>query len=126
MATTLSLVPTEIDIDLDQGSDKPIEFQISKGGQAVNITNDTIYFTARDFYFGNVTIPTKANGPGQHSDPENGKTMFVLERDEVISEGNEAYTATWYYEVRRLDASTGLEMVHIQGRLNLKPMVGRT
>lgn len=124
MGTTLSLTPANYTIELVQGVDSVIEFQILRGGLPVDITNDTIDFTARDGYGGTVTIATKQNLPGQHTDPTNGKTVFLLSRTDTRVVGSEGYDVRWVYEVRRIMASSGYQMVHISGDLVLKAMVG--
>jgi hypothetical protein len=127
--TLLNLVPDEVDLELLQGDDIPIEFQILTVNDAgavvpIDISNDTIKFTARDFKGGAVTIATKSNVPGQHIDPATGKTTFILTATDTKVIGQEGSRVKWVYEVRRVDGATGRQTTHFQGKLILDGMVG--
>lgn len=122
--STLSLTAAPVDIEVEQGSDSAIEFQLTKNGDAIDISNDDVSFTAKDAYGGTTTIATKTNGTGEHSIPGQGKTIFILTKEDTTVIGQEGYTVTWYYEVRRWDPDSELDIVHMKGKLVLKPMVG--
>lgn len=122
--STLSLTAAPVDIEIEQGSDSAIEFQLTKNGAAIDISNDDVRFTAKDAYGGTTTIATKTNGVGEHSVPVDGKTIFILTTEDTTVAGQEGYQVTWYYEVRRFDPDSELDIVHLKGKLILKPMVG--
>lgn len=123
--STLAIVPTKVNLVIKRGTDNTIEFQLlDSAGAAIDITNDTIMFTARDTYAGAVKIPTKTNGVGAHSTPTSGKTRFKILRTEVDDEATATAATTWLYEVRRISAS-GDEVVYLEGYLQIDPAVGR-
>src|SRR5512133_1243361 len=78
--TKVSLLPAVIDIEVVQGTDNIIEFQLTdSAGVAVDITSDTVEFTARDSYGGTQKIHLD-NGVGEHYEPLQGKTRFTLDK----------------------------------------------
>ena len=118
----LDLRPVVVDLELVQGTDNPIEFQLRDGaGNPISIVGDTIKFTARDGYNGQVKI-TLSNNPAQHSDPSIGKTIFLLSKTLTATLDLASETA-WLYEVRRI-AADGLETVYFTGSVLLEPTVG--
>lgn len=120
----LDLTPEIININVQMGTDVTIEFQLTdNSGAPVDITLDSVKFTAKDAFAGTVKIPTKTNGVGQHSSPTTGKTIFVLTRSELV---NTPATdeVTWVYEIRRVFAGSGREVIYIHGDLILSPSVG--
>ncbi len=120
----LDLTPEIINIELQQGADATIEFQLLNGaGAVVDITLDSIKFTAKDAFAGTVKIATKTNGVGQHSDPLTGKTIFVLTKTDLTTL-TPAEEVPWVYEIRRVFPSTGREVIYIHGDLTLAPSVG--
>lgn len=121
---TLDLTPEIVHLDVQQGTDNAIEFQLTDNdGNPVDLTNDNVKFTARDEFGGTVTIATKTNSPGQHLDPANGKTIFVLTKTDLETLTPDSQT-TWKYEVRRVFAATNYEVIYIHGNLILEPSVG--
>lgn len=121
---SLDLTPEIINLEVQQGTDVTITFQLSDDdGVAVAITDDTVKFTAKDGFGGEVTIETKSNGPGQHEDPVDGTTTFVLTKTDLTT-----LTPTdqvgWKYEVRRVFAISLREVIYIHGDLLLMPSVG--
>lgn len=120
----VDLTPEVINIDVQQGTDNPLEFQLTDNdGAAVDITSDAVKFTAKDFYGGEVTIATKTNSTGEHSTPSDGKTVFVLTKTDLTTLTPDSQVS-WYYEVRRVFSGSGYEVIYIQGVLNLMASVG--
>ncbi len=121
---TVDLTPEIVHLDVQQGTDNAIEFQLTNNlGAAVDLTSENVKFTARDDFAGAITIATKTNGPGQHSDPANGKTIFVLTKTDLDTLTPDSQV-TWKYEVRRVFAVTNYEVIYIHGNLILEPSVG--
>jgi hypothetical protein len=120
----IDLTPEIINLDIPQGTDHPLEFQLTdNAGNAVDITNDSVKFTAKEAFGGDVTIATKTNGAGQHTTPGTGKTAFVLTRDDLTTDEPDSQV-TWVYEIRRVFDGSNYEIVYIQGELRLMPSVG--
>jgi len=120
----LDLTPEIINIECQQGTDVVVEFQLTdNAGTAVDLTTETVEFTAKDGFGGEVTIATKANGPGQHSDASTGKTVFVLTKTDTAT-ATPTDQVGWKYEVRRVFAISLREVVYIHGDLTLMPSVG--
>lgn len=128
MATTISLLPAEINLEIEQAADSTIEFQLKRYDDvtatwvAEDITNDTVKFTAKDDFGGTTTITTKANDAGEHSTPASGKTVFKLTKEETDPDATS--DVVWRYEVRRLINGTGDEIVYMKGKLTLAKTVG--
>ena len=121
---TIDLTPEIITIEAQQGTDVTLEFQLTDAnGTAVDITNDTVDVTVKDDFDGNVKIATKSNGPSEHSDPANGKSIFVWTKTETTT-STPTEQVDWVYEVRRIFAGSGKEVIYIQGTLSLFPSVG--
>lgn len=126
MATTVSLLPADIDLEIEQGADSTIEFQLKRYENSTwineDITNDTVEFTARDDFGGTTTIITKLNEAGEHAYPAEGRTRFKLTKAETISDAGS--NVIWRYEVRRVVNGTGDEIVYMKGKLTLAKTVG--
>jgi hypothetical protein len=121
---SLDLSPEIINIEVQQGTDAPITFQLTdEDGTGVDITNDAVKFTAKDDFAGTVKIATKTNESGEHEDPATGQTTFVLTKTDLTAT-SDTEEETWKYEVRRVFAGTGREVIYIHGDLILKPSVG--
>jgi hypothetical protein len=121
--TVLSLLPVIVHIEVVQGTDAKIEFQLTDGnGVGSNISGDEVQFTARDTFNGTVKIAL-SNNAAQHSDPVTGKTIFVLPKAQLVTEDPSSETS-WVYEVRRIFATTAYELVYFEGELRLKATVG--
>jgi hypothetical protein len=121
---SLDLTPEIINLEVQQGTDVVITFQLTDGdGVAVDISLDSVKFTAKDEFAGDVMIATKTNSPGQHEDPSDGQTTFTLTKTNLTTE-TPADEVTWKYEIRRVFASSAREVVYIHGDLTLKPSVG--
>jgi hypothetical protein len=117
-------LPTELNLYVARGTDNSLSFTIKNdSGTAIDITNDTITFTAREDFAGPTKIPTKSNGVGQHSDPTNGITVFVVAKEDIDDEAFPAKDSVWKYEVRRIASGSGDEFVHYQGNFTVKPSV---
>ena len=111
--TCISVIPSEVCLRLVKDADTTFEFILTDGECVpVNITNDSVRLTVKD-YPGGTTKITKTNAPGGHVDPDNGKTQFkILKTD--ISETFDVDQVRWVYEVRRIQAG-GDEAVHLKG-----------
>lgn len=120
---SLDLTPEVINIEAQQGTHVTVEFRLTLDGAAVNITNDTIKVTVKDAFGGVTMINTISNGPGQHTDPTNGKTQITWTKTNTttLTPKDEVY---WKYEVRRVQASSLAEVIYIHGDLKLMPSVG--
>lgn len=122
--TTLDLTPEIIHVEVQMGTDNELVVTLTnKTGTAVNITNDSVKFTAKSDFAGTNKIVTKTNGVGQHTDPASGKTTFVLTKTD-LSTLTPADEETWKYEVRRVISGNNREVIYIHGDLILKPSVG--
>jgi hypothetical protein len=124
MTTTVSLLPADIDIYIEQGADSNLEFVLTdSAGTAVDITSDSVKFTAKDSWAGDTKIATKTNASGQHSDPSHGKTRFLLTKADTTTDDRTS-NVTWRYEIRRVLATTNQEVVYMKGKLILARTVG--
>lgn len=120
----LDLTPEIINLEVQQGTDVTIEFQLTdNAGVAVDISLDSVKLTAKDGFGGTTTIATKTNGPGQHSTPAQGKSLFVLTKAELTTLTPDSEVG-WKYEVRRVFSGTLREVIYIHGDLLLMPSVG--
>ena len=121
----LSALPTDCMIKVLSETDNAFEFTLTDvAGATVDITNDTVEFTARDRREGTIKIATKTNAPGAHSTPASGKTRFTLSKTDLSLGTVPGDEQRWYYEVRRIVAVTLQEIVYIDGQLRVKPNVG--
>lgn len=117
-------LPIEQTIEVTRGTDNSLLFTIKDAsGTAIDITADTVTFTARDGYAGPVRIAKKTNTTGQHTTPASGTTTFNVLRTEIDDEVAAGASATWKYEVRRITAVTLKQFVHYQGDLIIHPAV---
>lgn len=121
--SNLDLTPEIVNLEAQQGTDINIEVQLTRGGAPVDITNDTIKITAKDEFGGVIMIPTKSIGPGNHSDPVNGKTTFSWSKAETTT-ATPKDEVDWKWEVRRVFSGSNAEVVYIHGDLRLMPSVG--
>lgn len=122
----LDLTPEIINIELQQGADAVLTFQLTNNaGVAVDLTLDTVKFSAKDGFAGATMIATKTNGPGQHETPLTGMTTFVLTKANLTVAEADSQT-TWKYEIRRIVATSLREIIYIHGDLTLMPSVGVT
>lgn len=119
----LAVAPEAALLEVLAGTDVTIEAEILDDGVASDISADTVEFTAKDAPGGEVVkIATKANGPGDHSTPEEGKTRFTLTAAELaLTDPTES--ETWWFEVRRT-REDGSVIVHAWGRLVVRAAVG--
>jgi hypothetical protein len=121
---SLDLTPEIISIEVQQETDATITFQLTdEDGVGVDISLDSVKFTAKDDFAGTVKIATKTNAVGQHTDPLTGQTTFVLSKTDLTA-ALDTEEETWKYEVRRVFAGSGREVIYIHGDLILKPSVG--
>lgn len=117
--STLSLLPETIHIQVAQNTSNVIEFTLTDAGDAVDITNDTVTFVVKTGYGGTSKI-SKSNGVGAHSTPLEGKTRFTLSKTETTGV-SVSVSESWVYQVRRIVAGSGDEIVYMQGNFYLNP-----
>lgn len=119
--STLSIQPGCVNLSIVWGTDNQLEFTITDGdGKAVAITNDTIAMTVKE-ELGGALIWTKSNGPGQHSAPALGQTIFEIDAADTAAASTIANT-WWIYEIRRTTAG-GDERVHLTGSFVVRPAI---
>lgn len=85
----------------------------------VDLTNDTVTLVMKTNYGGTVKI-NKSNGTGAHSDAVGGKTRFILDKTEMQA-ASIAVPETWVYQLRRIVAGSGDEIVYFAGDVVLTP-----
>lgn len=120
----LDLTPEIIHIELQQGTDATITFQLTNElGVGADITLDAVKFTAKSDLGGTVTIATKTNTAGQHTTPLTGETTFVLTKNNLTT-ATPQDQVIWKYEIRRVFAGNLREVIYIHGDLILQPSVG--
>ncbi|MHC4867836.1 MAG: hypothetical protein ACYTEX_27510, partial [Planctomycetota bacterium] len=119
--TEIAIRPDCVKIELVWGTDNELEVSLTDGdGRAIAINNDTVTWTVKDAV-GGTTVIAKSNGPGGHSDPANGKTVFVIAAaDTALAPATS--TTYWTHEVRRITAALE-ERVHIQGEFIVRPTI---
>lgn len=121
--TRVCIRPAAVDVGLVRATTNTLEIVLTDAaGVSVNIAADTVKFTARDGHGGTVKI-AKSNGPGEHLVDAEGRTEFTIEKTEIDDEVSQTADTFWFFEVRRI-GPTGIENVHIQGRLIITPDVG--
>lgn len=119
--STVSIVPDCYDLSIVWGTDNQLEVIITDGdGKAIAINNDTISLTVKE-ELGGALVWTKSNGPGAHSDPGQGRTIFTIDAADTATAAA-ATTTWWIYEVRRTTAG-GDERVHISGSFVVRPAI---
>lgn len=118
-------LPSALNLFVARGTDNDLEFTIKdSSGTAIDITADTVTFTARQSLAGAVRIPTKTNAPGGHTDPLLGLTTFTIAKEEIDDEVAPCSDTIWVYEVRLISGAVGNpEFVHYQGDFTVKPTV---
>ena len=117
----LPIEPDCLNLSLVKGTDNELEITITDGdGKAVAITADTITMTVKDEPGGS-TVFLKSNGPGAHSAPALGQTIFVIDAADTATASDDA-TTYWVYEIRRV-TGTGDQRVHIQGDFTVRPAI---
>lgn len=118
----VSVAPAKFDIELARGTDNEIEFILTDAlGEPVSLTDSDVTFTAWDAIGGTVKLGPKINTVGNHTDPQNGKTAFQIDRTEIDDETNTSTKTFWVYEVRRKQVTADLENVHLTGQLIILP-----
>lgn len=112
-------LPTRIDYDIAGWQDATLEFQLTDENGFINITADTVSMSFADDEGGTPLLP-KVIGPGQHSDPANGKTQVSFSKADLTT--RDKFTTTrWWYEIRRIVGGTLKERLHIVGELRIQP-----
>ena len=87
-----------------RGDDKIYELEVTdkQTGNAVDITGTTIKLTLRETPTDSIFLQ-KSNGPGEHSDPSNGKTEFAIDAADTSSLSNEKHTYVFDVEITKTD-----------------------
>lgn len=117
----LVVAPDCNNIYMPYGTDNELQAIIKDGdGKAVPITSDTVTLTVKDSRGGAVVF-TKSNGPGSHSDPAQGETIFPITPADTATADSYAVT-TWVYEVRRVTGG-GDVYSHLTGRFIVEPTI---
>lgn len=122
-STKIRIQPAAVDVGIVRATTNVLEVVLTDAaGESVNIGADVVKFTVRDGPGGTVKI-AKENGPGEHLDDAEGRTEFTIEKTEIDDEVSQTADTYWFFEIRRIQP-TGVENVHIQGRLIITPDVG--
>lgn len=117
----VEVAPDCSDIILPYGTDNELVAIVKDGdGKAIPITTDTITMTVKDGR-GGTLIFTKSNGPGSHSDPAQGETIFDVSSSDLSAADPYAVTV-WLYELRRQTAG-GSVFAHVAGRFFVEPTI---
>lgn len=117
----LPIQPDCINLTIQRETDNQLEVVITDGdGKAIAINNDTITMTVKDEPGGSVVF-TKSNGPGSHSNPGLGQTIFTIAAADTSS-ASASTTTYWVFEVRRI-AAGGDERIHIKGDFIVEPTI---
>jgi len=117
----LSVEPQCFDLSLVWGTDNELEATITDGdGKAIAINNDTISLTVNESV-GGAAVFVKTNGPGQHSEPGQGQTVFEIDAADTATASATAWTY-WIYEIRRTTAG-GDTRVHLTGQFAVRPTI---
>lgn len=119
--STLPVQPACVGLSLVRGTDNQLEVTITDGdGKAIAINNDTVTMTVKE-ELGGALVWTKSNGPGAHSDPGLGQTIFEIDAADTATASTTSQT-WWVYEMRRITAG-GDERVHISGSFVVRPSI---
>lgn len=108
-------------VSIPYGTDNELVVTITDGdGRAIPINNDTVTITVKDERGGNL-IFEKTNGPGEHCEPSQGTTIFVLTPSDT--EAADPYVRTvWLFEIRRVTGG-GEIYAHIFGDFLVEPTI---
>lgn len=118
---SIQVEPTCVDLSIVWGTDNQLEVTITDGdGRAVVITTDTIALTVKE-ETGGATVFSKSNGPGEHSAPALGRTVFAIDAADTAAASATAWTY-WVFEVRRTTGG-GETRVHISGAFAVRPAI---
>ncbi len=93
------------DIELASKSTKVIELQFTKNGGVIDITDWTIYFTAKENIKDSDDNAKIKKDITTHSDPENGKTLIELSTSDTNLVGN------YYYDIRFKDTDGNTDVL---------------
>lgn len=119
--TTLAIEPVCFNLVMVRETDNQLEVTITDGdGRALAIGADTIDFVVKDQIGGSVMF-SKSNGPGDHSNPDLGQTIFDIEAADTAGASSSASTY-WVYEISRTTGG-GETRVHIVGNLTVRPRI---
>ena len=117
----LAVEPRCFDLSIVWGTDNQLEATITDGdGKAIAINNDTVAFTVKEAV-GGAAVFVKYNGPGAHSVPGLGQTIFNIDAADTATASATAWTY-WIYEVRRTTAA-GDTRVHLTGQFAVGPTI---
>lgn len=125
IASKVSVLPACVDIEVVRGTDNTLLFVIADSrDKAINITNDDIVFTVKEKYSTPILIQ-KTSPAGSHYDSVNGQVQFIIDKEDIDDEVDQASVVYWLYEIRRIVGNpTNDENVHIYGKLIIHPTVG--
>lgn len=116
--------PQEVDICVSRDADVTLTFVLTDArNHPVDITADTVDFTARDKWGGTAKIATISNISGHHIDPTNGKTAFTISQASINVVADSNRDDVWVYEVRRLAGGTSPVVIHVRGLMRIVPAV---
>jgi hypothetical protein len=119
--TTLAIEPVCFNLTMVRGTDNQLEITITDGdGRALAIGADTIDFVVKDQPGGSIMF-SKSNGPGDHSNPDLGQTIFNIDAADTSAASATAVTY-WVYEISRTTGG-GETRVHIIGDFTVRPRI---
>ncbi len=123
--SSVDILGSIVNLSVWSETDNLIEVTLTDAstGTAVNLSNETVTFIARDKREGTLKIGPLVNAPGGHSDPTAGKTRFKLTRT-ALALSTPTKPETWAYEVRRTVPVSLDQIVYISGNLVVRPNVG--
>lgn len=79
MTEPVFALPVHLDILIAEPADWSLAFTLTDAdGDVIDITNDTVTLVAYERRSGTVPLIEKANGPTEHTTPEEGVTTFAL------------------------------------------------
>lgn len=119
--TTLAIEPVCFNLSMVRLTDNRLEVTITDGdGRALAIGADTIALLVKDEPGGSTMI-SKSNGPGEHSAPDLGQTIFDIDAADT-SAASESASTYWVYEISRTTGG-GETRVHIVGDFHVRPRI---
>lgn len=119
---TVSVVPSRIDLTIINEADVDLVFVFAdSGNRAIDITGNSVQFTAKDRYTGDVKL-AEFQASNQTYDPLNGKVIFSFGRSEISAIADPSSVTYFVYEVRRVSGQ--FQYVHMYGRLIIEPTTG--
>jgi hypothetical protein len=103
------VAPKEIDFQVPAHADVTLEFQLTdEDGDVIAIGDDTVTFVVFRKRTDTVPLIEKENGPGEHSTPNDGRTVFVLQASDTDFVGKEELVR---YEIWRTYEDDGFKTI---------------